>query len=241
MRESYVEGASSSIGRTPGEASLLWTRPPGQRLGGLRTSPATGHCADCHHGASSSIRRTPDEASLLWTRPACQRLGRHRTLSPTDHCADCHVGAPSASDQPESPSSAGDSEKSTAILASCTLPRPALRSAELARLTPNQSLRWRSSWRIICIRRTPKGAVSRERGHPVNTAAPCVRGRPAAGAVSRPMPGDLHPWRHPWPHGWHAPPRPRQGRRGLGARRLLRRRARNAPDQVDGAPGRVWA
>ena len=151
---------------------MLWTRPPCQRLGGLRTSPATGHCADCHHGASSSIRRTPDEASLLWTRPACQRLGRHRTLSPTDHCADCHDGAPSASDQPESPSSAGDSEKSTAILASCTLPRPALRSAELARLTPNQSLRWRSSWRIICIRRTPNGAVSRERGHPVNSADP---------------------------------------------------------------------
>ena len=40
------------------------SRPPCQRLGrhrghrGLRTSPATGHCAACHHRASSSIRRT---------------------------------------------------------------------------------------------------------------------------------------------------------------------------------------
>ena len=31
------------------------------------------------------------------------------------------------------------------------------------------------------------------------------------------------------------------GRRGLGARRLFRRRARNAADQVDGAPVCGWA
>ena len=30
--------------------------------------------------------------------------------------------------------------------------------------------RWRSSGRIICIRRTPNGALSCERGHPVNSA-----------------------------------------------------------------------
>ena len=147
---------------------------------------------------------------------------------------------PAASDQSESPSSAGDSEKSTAILASCTLPRPALRSAELARLTPSQSLGWRSSWRIICIRRTPNGAVSRERGHPA-TAVPtlpwlCERSssrRAAPPAASRRIHGELHPWLHPWRHGWHVAPGPREGRRGLGATWLFRRRARNAPDQVD--------
>ena len=131
------------------------------------------------------------------------------------------------------------------LLASCTLPRPALRSAELARLTPNQSLRWRSSWRIICIRRTPNGAVSRERGHPVNSADPWARGklvgarertsrrRPAPPAVSRLMQRDLHPRHPPWPHGWHVAPGPRQDVVGWERLLLFRRRARNAPDQVD--------
>ncbi len=47
------------------------------------------------------------------------------------------------------------------------------------------------------------------------------RGRPAAGAVSRRMRGDLHLWLPPWRHGWHVAPGPRQGRRGLGARWLF--------------------
>ena len=65
-------------------------------------------------------------------------------------------------------------------------------------------------------------------------ADPWVCGRPAAGAVSRRMLGDLHPWLHPWRHGWHAAPKPRQGRRRLGeVVAVFRRRARNAPDQVD--------
>ena len=58
------------------------------------------------------------------------------------------------------------------------------------------------------------------------------RRRPVPPTVPRLMLGDLHPWQPPCHHGWHAAPGPRQGRRGLGARRLLRRRARNAPDQV---------
>ena len=73
------------------------------------------------------------------------------------------------------------------------------------------------------------------RDQPVNSAAPCapcVRGRPATRG-SRRMHGDLHPWPHPWRHGWHVAPRPREGRRGLGARWLIRRRARNAADQVN--------
>ena len=41
-------------------------------------------------------------------------------------------------------------------------------------MTANRSLRWRSSWRIICIRRTPKRTLYRERGHPVNSADPSV-------------------------------------------------------------------
>ena len=73
------------------------------------------------------------------------------------------------------------------------------------------------------IRRTP-GEARYHRGRAPSTTrtSPNVianppRGRPAAGAVSRPMPGDLHPWQPPWPHGRHVAPGPRQGRRGLGA------------------------
>ena len=47
------------------------------------------------------------------------------------------------------------------------------------------------------------------------------------------MPGDLHPWRHPYPPRVACSSQTAAGRRGLGARRLLRRRARNAADQVD--------
>ena len=36
----------------------------------------------------------------------------------------------------------------------------------------------------------------------------------------------VHPWRHPCRHGWHVAPGPRQGRRGLGARRYSDRRRR---------------
>ena len=63
-------GASSPIRPTPSEASLLWTRPPGQPLGGRigriterdRQLP-TGHCVDCHHGTSySSTLLTPNGA-----------------------------------------------------------------------------------------------------------------------------------------------------------------------------------
>ena len=126
--------------------------------------------------AGSRTRRSAGAVSCLSVR---KKWGAPAASLPTGHCADCHDGAPSASDQPESTCSTGDSEESTAILASCTLPRPALRSAELARLTPNRSLRWRSSWRIICIRRTPNGAVSRERGHPVNQRRPSHPSHPS--------------------------------------------------------------
>ena len=73
---------------------------------------------------------------------------------------------------------------------------------------------------------------------------PCLRGRPAAGAVSRPMHGDRHPWQPPCRHGWHVAPGPRQGRRRLGeVVAVFRRRARNAPDQVTSAGlcmGMTW-
>ena len=59
------------------------------------------------------------------------------------------------------------------------------------------------------------------------------RRRPGTPAVSRRRSGDLHPWLHPWRHGWHAASRPRQDVGGWERLLLLRRRARNAPDQVD--------
>ena len=70
--------------------------------------------------------------------------------------------------------------------------------------------------------------------HPTspNVIANPPRGRPAAGAVSRPMPGDLHPWQPPWPHGRHVAPGPRQGRRGLGAVVATPEARPNAADQV---------
>ena len=80
------------------------------------------------------------------------------------------------------------------------------------------------------------------RGHPSASPPPrrpmdvrerSSRRRPARPAVSRRRNGDLDPWQPPCRHGWHVAPGPRQGRRGLRARRLLRRRARNAPDQVN--------
>ena len=55
--------ASSSIRRTPGEASLLWARPPCQRLGRHRrhrrhrTSSPTDDCANCHHGTRGTLPR----------------------------------------------------------------------------------------------------------------------------------------------------------------------------------------
>ena len=125
---------------------MLWTRPPCQRLGGLRTSPATGHCADCHHGASSSIGRTPGEASLLWTRPPCQRLGGLRTSPATGHCADCHHGASSSirrtqatqarqacygRDHPVNHSEVTDPDRRTRGEARCAA-RPAAGQAQLA-------------------------------------------------------------------------------------------------------------
>ena len=73
-------------------------------------------------------------------------------------------------------------------------------------------------------------ARSPRRGHP--SASPPPRRPTAPPAVSCLMQRDLHPRHPPWPHGWHVAPGPRQGRRGLGARRQLRRRAGHASEQV---------
>ena len=67
------------------------------------------------------------------------------------------------------------------------------------------------------------------------TAAPTRRSLIPTGspAVSHRMPGDLHPVAASLPPRVACNSRPATGRRGLGARRPLRRRAGNAPDQVD--------
>ena len=71
------------------------------------------------------------------------------------------------------------------------------------------------------------------RGKLVGARERTSRRRPAPPAVSRLMQRDLHPRHPPWPHGWHVAPGPRQDVVGWERLLLLRRRARNAPDQVD--------
>ena len=69
------------------------------------------------------------------------------------------------------------------------------------------------------------------------TAAPThgCAARPGTPAGSHRRNGDLHPWHPPCRHRVACSSRPATGRRGLGARWLFRRRARNAPDQVTSA------
>ena len=139
---------------TSGEASLLWTRPSCQRLGRHRP---TGHCPDCRHGASSSIRRTPPQA-----RQAC-------------YGGDHPVNDSQVTDRDRQPVTA-----LTVIMAvHHRSVEPQARPACYGRGHPvndsdvtehHRPPRWRSSGRIICIRRTPNGALSCERGHPVNSA-----------------------------------------------------------------------
>ena len=71
------------------------------------------------------------------------------------------------------------------------------------------------------------------RGKLVGARERTSRRRPAPPAVSRLMQRDLHPRHPPWPHGWHVAPGPRQDVVGWERLLLFRRRARNAPDQVD--------
>ena len=71
------------------------------------------------------------------------------------------------------------------------------------------------------------------RGKLVGARERTSRRRPAPPAVSRLMQRDLHPRHPPWPHGWHGAPGPRQDVVGWERLLLFRRRARNAPDQVD--------
>ena len=133
---------------------MLWTRPSCQRLGRHRP---TGHCPDCRHGASSSIRRTPPQA-----RQAC-------------YGGDHPVNDSQVTDRDRQPVTA-----LTVIMAvHHRSVEPQARPACYGRGHPvndsdvtehHRPPRWRSSGRIICIRRTPNGALSCERGHPVNSA-----------------------------------------------------------------------